>query len=122
MEQSNSYQLMVVRLINVCYRVYGVVRPITSSPGRHNHLHALQAMFERRLEKGQCHYTPFLGWKEFVPSYFGLFRETTTVERTVNEHIPSMLLESFAQPGDPTLSPNFVQDVEIKEGVLRYDQ
>ena len=119
-DMENSYQLIAMRLVNVCYRIYGVVRAISASPGEHNHLHALQEIFSRRLKKGQLHYTPFLGWKEFVPSYFGPLRESSGPDGNVSTVIPSMLVESFARPGEALFAPTYAQDVLITDGVLRY--
>jgi CRISPR-associated protein Cas5d len=80
LQKGASYQLFAVILSDVCYRLHGEVVEASPSPVATNHLHALQEMFERRLQKGQCFATPCLGWKEFTPSYFGPFREGTRVE------------------------------------------
>ena len=53
----NSYQLFATILIDVCYKVHGVVSEAAPAPGE-NHLHALQELFERRLEKGRLYRTP----------------------------------------------------------------
>ena len=105
-----GFQLLATVLIDVCYRLYAEVSPIvwtvkgrvpdkarqwdgkTSSPG-----HAYRAIFNRRLNRGQCFTIPFLGWKEFGPSYFGRFRETTRVRSDINTVIPSMLREVFSE-------------------------
>lgn len=127
----DSYQLGAYVLVNVCYRVYGVVREFSASPDpRVNHCHYLQELFMRRLENGRFFDTPCLGWREFVPNYMGIFRDTTTIEESINEYIPSMLMSPF----DANVSGK-TQDASgknaaryahggawIQKGVLTYDQ
>ncbi len=117
-----SYQLIAVILVDVCYRLYGAVEELSQAPGANNHLHGLQAMFERRLRNGQAYATPCLGWKEFTPSYFGPFREETSVDRSINLEVPSMLHEVFDRPMNGSWNPTFVQNCRIQEGVLAYAQ
>lgn len=125
----SSYQLLATVLINVCYRLYADVRP-----ARHqrqlsekalqqknkglNDRHACQEIFERRLRQGQCHDIPFLGWREFVPDYFGDFRDQTKVDGEINLTLPSFLFEVFEPSGK--VKPLFKQDVKIKNGRLEY--
>lgn len=117
----DSYQLPGTILVDVCFRLYGVVEELAPAPNCNNHLHALQEMFLRRLKKGQFFYTPVLGWKEFVPSYFGPFREGETfVQNEINQIIPSFLHTVFDRPAEGTYKPVFRQNVEIREGVLQY--
>ncbi|HET9285585.1 MAG TPA: CRISPR-associated protein Cas5 [Candidatus Angelobacter sp.] len=117
-----SYQLIAVILVDVCYRLYGVVEEATPSPVSTNHLHALQEMFLRRLSKGQCFSVPALGWKEFTPSYWGPFRENTQVESTLELEIPSMLHSVFDKAVSGNVKPRFVQQARIEKGVLCYAQ
>ncbi len=116
----NSYQLPATVLVDVCYRIYGRVEEASPPPNGVNHLHALQEMFNRRLAKGQSFHTPCLGWKEFVPSYFGPFRDDTGVEESVNFSIPSMLFSVWDRPVEGDLHPEFRQDVKVEKGVLVY--
>jgi CRISPR-associated protein Cas5d len=116
----DSYQLPAVILLDVCYRLYGVVEEVSRPPNGTNHLHALQEMFLRRLARGQWFRCPCLGWKEFVPSYVGPFRAETTVETSVDLMIPSMLHAVFDQPLNGTVAPVFRQNVPISKGVLEY--
>lgn len=117
----DSYQLPTTILVDVCFRLYGVVEELAPAPNGNNHLHALQEMFLRRLKKGQFYYTPVLGWKEFVPSYFGPIREGETfVQNEINQIIPSFLHTVFDRPSEGTYKPVFRQNVEIREGVLQY--
>jgi CRISPR-associated protein Cas5d len=115
-----SYQLPATILVDVCYRIHGEVRAHTTAPGRNNHLHALQEIFTRRLGLGQCHYTPCLGWKEFVASYVGPLRRDTQADASINLTIPSMLHSVFDSPVNGRPGPRFVQNVRIEQGVLRY--
>ncbi len=116
-----SYQIPATILIDVCYRIHGVVKAVAESPSGNNHLHALQEIFLRRLRKGQYFYTPCLGWKEFVPSYIGPLRDGTEVEKSINQILPSMLHSVFDSPINGKPNPTYSQNVEIIEGVLKYD-
>jgi len=125
----NSYQLLATVLINICYRLYANVRPTTynrplsekaqrqKSKG-FNDLHACQAIFNRRLNRGQCHDIPFLGWREFIPDYIGIFRDNTKVDENINVILSSFLFSVFESSG--VKKPEFKQDVEIKNGRLEY--
>jgi CRISPR-associated protein Cas5d len=124
-----SYQLLATVLINVCYRLYAEIRS-----ARHNRLlsekalqqknkgfndrHACQEIFNRRLKRGQCHDIPFLGWREFVPDYFGSFRDKTKVEESINLILPSFLHSVFEPSGKR--HPEYKQDKKIKNGGLEY--
>ncbi len=121
-KERNSYQLFATVLVDVCYRIYGVVVPIAESLNGINHLHACQEIFQRRLMRGQFFYTPCLGWKEFVPSYFGVFQEATRRDESINLKIPSMLHSVFDRPVGGNRNPRYVQDVRIVNGVLDYAQ
>ena len=130
---SNSYQLLATVLVKVCYRLYAQVHPTrkkieshlpekaiewdnaTTSPG-----HAYKAIFERRLKRGQCFSIPFLGWKEFVPNYVGVFRDDTNVCTEINLSIPSMTKSVFSSQYSPAVSFSFFQDVKIEKGLLIY--
>ena len=62
---------------------------------------------------------PCLGWKEFTPSYLGVFRPETNVEESIEQVIPSMLFYVYSGSGE--YSPVYKQNVWIKKGVLEYD-
>lgn len=127
-----GYQLLATVLIDVRYRLYADVvevvpsnsesrktkewRAKTKSPG-----HAYQEIFERRLISGKCFHTPFLGWKEFVASYFGPVRpETRPVD--VNTVLPSMFHDIEYGPDGKALRFQFRQNVQIVHGVLKFEQ
>jgi CRISPR-associated protein Cas5d len=128
-----GFQFLATVLIDVRYRFYAEVQPVdktnkekipekallwdgkTTSPG-----HAYQAIFNRRLNRGQCFSMPCLGWKEFVPDYFGPFRENTIVQTDINTVLPSMLREVFSKGYDSEVSILYAQNVSIKEGVLEF--
>jgi CRISPR-associated protein Cas5d len=83
--------------------------------------HAYQEIFERRLRRGQCYSVPFLGWKEFTPSYFGEFRENTQTQSDLQTiKIPSMLREIFSNGYDTEVSYLYDQNIVIKNGVLEF--
>ncbi len=132
LKNGSSYQLLATVLIDVCYKLYAVVKSNkvnnklpqsaliweskTTSPR-----HAYQAIFNRRLSRGQCYSIPSLGWKEFTPSYFGDLRKETKVEESISKiSIPSMMREVF--PGGYKSQVLFVYDKDliIDKGVLTY--
>lgn len=130
--EGNCYQLCATVLVDVCYRLYAEVLPFhnknvlphkarkwdssTTSPG-----HAYQAMFERRIKRGQCYSIPCLGWREFTPSYYGLFRDTTKVMQDLPPVIvPSMLRQVFSKGYSSDVAYLYDDKVEIKNGVLQY--
>lgn len=131
--EGGGFQLLATVLIDVCYRVYAEVSPISktikdrmpntalrwdaknTSPG-----HAYGDIFSRRLKRGQCFTIPFLGWKEFGPSYFGPFRTTTKVQTDVNMVISSMLREVFSGGYAAKCSFTYDQNVKIVGGVMEY--
>lgn len=126
---NGSYQLLATVLINVCYRLYAEVRQarhitqlsdkarMQASKGL-NALHACQDMFNRRLEKGQWHSTPCLGWQEFVPDYFGPLRDETLVHEDFNCDLPSFLFSVFTPTGErqPVYKPN----AQVRNGRFAY--
>lgn len=126
---NGSYQLLATVLINVCYRLYAEVRParvdrplsdkarIQASKGL-NALHACQDIFNRRLEKGQWHDTPCLGWREFVPDYMGPFRDETRIHADINLCLPSFLFSVFTPSGGRL--PVYTPDAQVKNGRLTY--
>jgi len=131
-KKGNNYQLYATVLIDVCYRLYAEVVPNndksklpmkakqwdnrTTSPG-----HAFQSIFERRLKRGQCYSIPTLGWKEFTPSYFGEFRETTKVQSDIPPVIiPSMLRQVFSNGYASSVSYVYDTNLVIQNGVLEY--
>jgi len=131
-KKGNNYQLFASVLIDVCYRIYAKVVPNkdkskwpesakqwdnkTTSPG-----HAYQAIFKRRLQRGQCYSIPTLGWKEFTPSYFGEFRKSTRVMSDSQPLIiPSMLRQVFSEGYNSPVSFVYDTDLVIQNGMLRY--
>jgi len=130
MKKNASYQLIATILVDVCYRVYGQVRVKKMSSrgkndprlkkrgGTKDYYTILRDRFNQRLEKGQTYYTPCLGWKEFVPSYFGPFREGTRREPSVDDTIIPSFLRSMWE--HQQLKPEYVQDWRIIQGVMSY--
>ena len=129
MATRDSYQLLATVLINVCYRLYAELRSardnhplsekaqLRASMGC-NALHACQDIFNRRLERGQWHDIPFLGWREFIPDYIGPFRETTRVAERIDLVLPSFLHSVFEPSGNK--KPVYKSDVHIRNGRLNY--
>jgi CRISPR-associated protein Cas5d len=129
-KDDNNYQLIATILVDVHYRLTAEVCPKRSSRGkkddrpkkRSGQKHRDQAggfikEFNRRLRDGQTFYTPCLGWKEIVPSYFGPPRPDTKRDESVDLVIPS-LLQSVWENGKP--SPSFGQNWRIKRGLMSY--
>lgn len=121
-KKGNSYQLPATILVDVCYRAFGTAEATAPNDNGVNAAHALQEMFTRRLHNGQCFYTPCLGWKEFVPSYFGPLRADSRANDDVNLIVPWLLYTVFDQPTNGTVRPRFLRNVEVCHGVLSYEQ
>jgi CRISPR-associated protein Cas5d len=117
-----NFQIFATILENVCYKVYGIVKAYEPPRSGYNPQHQYQEVFLRRLSSGHFYSTPFLGWKEFVPSYFGPIREETAVDKSINLVIPSMLLTMYDRPTSGKVTPRFIQNVKIEEGVMFYAQ
>lgn len=126
----NNYQLFATVLINVRYRLHAAVRPAERAPHSEkiarwlertrSPAHAFKEIFERRLKRGQCHNVPSLGWREFVPSYVGMFRPETRIHEDINLSMVSMLDRVFAEGPFSAYTPTFMQNAEIRNGVLVY--
>lgn len=74
----------------------------------------------RRLANGVLYRMPSMGLKEFTPRYFGPVRSDTAVDRSINLEIPSMLDVMYDRQVDGKLKPQYLQNVQIREGVLCY--
>lgn len=117
---TENFQFFATVLENVCYKVHGIIEAYTPPRAGDNPQHQLQAVFLRRLRSGLLHSTPFLGWKEFVPTYFGPLRKETVPEKSINLVIPSLLDEMYDKPTNGNVSPRFKKNVQIVKGVLDY--
>lgn len=125
----NSYQLPATILVDVCYRVHGEcisIPPKKSVPV--NAAHALQEMFNRRLKRGYSKYAPCLGWKEFLPTYIGEFRQDMGVIKEPPEKqtdiellIPGLLHSMWDAPINGTYRPVF-REVRVEKGVLKFSK
>lgn len=119
-KDDNNYQLMATILVDVHYRVFAQVKEKKRYGRRKmNYAEEFANEFRRRLENGQTFYTPCLGWKEFVPAYFGPLKPDTRPDGNVNEFIPSLLHQMWERK---QIKPRFVQDWEIVNGVMSYQQ
>jgi CRISPR-associated protein Cas5d len=84
-------------------------------------------MFERRLAQGKSKYAPCLGWKEFVPDYFGPFRDHGAggdgfeLQRQYFAELPALLMSAWDAPANGRYLPIF-RALEIREGILRLPQ
>lgn len=123
-----SYQLPATILVDVCFRVRGhCVRIPGTSDETNNAPHALQEMFNRRLAEGKSKYAPCLGWKEFVPDYFGSFRDHGDgadgfqLQKHYFAELPALLLSVWDAPVNGRYQPIF-RSREIREGTLHFPQ
>ena len=133
-KNGNNYQLFATVLIDVCYRLYAVARPYpnktrlpesakrwdmqTTAPG-----HAYKAMLERRLACGQSYGSVCLGWSEFTASYFGPFRDGTSVCTDIEDVVlPSMLRQTFSNGYNSKFSPTYDTSIVIHKGTLSYSK
>jgi len=119
---NNNFQLIATVLVDVCYRVFGDVRQLEDTVNDVNWAHALQDRFMRRLRHGHFFYTPVLGWREFVPDYFGPLRPETHRDKNVNFVLPSLLRSVFSEPVNGSVKPCYQQNVVIRDGTLYYDR
>lgn len=132
--KGNSYQFIATILVDVCYRIYGEVcmkQSSTRGKGKtqlrrrrgQDWRPIFKKLFDERLERGQNFYTPCLGWKEFVPSYFGPFRDKDEYGQDIKPidtgdiYIPAMLVSLW---DNHQFSPTF-QERWIVNGVMSYD-
>ncbi len=131
MAKGANYQLLATILVDVCYRLYAKIEAKPANYGRHgrpgkqtvgttNGAHAYKARFERRLDRGRCFSTPFLGWKEFTADYWGTPRPESAPCREINLVLPSMLRTCFPEGKNSEWRPVYDQKVHIKNGVLNY--
>ena len=125
-KSKTNFQFNALVLSNVCYRLYGVVENGSGRPVKHgdNPCHALQAIFQRRLKKGQCYKIPSLGWNEFVPDYWGDFRSSTEVDTDITINMVSILKKTFSEAINGKYNPDFSQaeNAVITKGVFHYDK
>ncbi len=115
-----NFQIFATVLENVCYKVHGHILSDRLMINGVNPRHQMQEIFLRRLRLGQFYTTPFLGWKEFVPSYFGPLRLSTHVDLSINMILPSVLADMYNQPVHGQILPRFITDVPIQKGVISY--
>ena len=127
-EKGASYQLPATILVDVCFRVKGQCLRVPGGADESNNApHALQEMFNRRLAHGESKYSPCLGWKEFVPDYFGPFRDHGAssggfeLQRQYFAELPALLMSAWDAPSNGRYHPVF-RALEIREGSLRFPQ
>jgi CRISPR-associated protein Cas5d len=128
-KKANNYQLFATILVDVCYRIYAEVRAkeLSTRGAAREQMRRRRGrdwrpeftrLFEYRLASGQTFYTPCLGWKEFVPRYFGPLRPATKPDPSVNDIIPAFLHSMWEHR---RLKPVFRQDWHIVRGVMSYE-
>ncbi|MCK9263693.1 MAG: CRISPR-associated protein Cas5 [Deltaproteobacteria bacterium] len=107
-KEKNTYQFLATIIVDVHFRIYAEVHMKMMST-RSKEVQQLRRrrgrdwrpqfkkLFADRLEHGQFFYTPCLGWKEFIPSYFGPIRTQDEHGQKIDPvatgeiHIPAML-------------------------------
>jgi CRISPR-associated protein Cas5d len=130
LKKNAPYQLIATILVDVCYRIYGEVRAkrmstrgkddprLKKRAGNKDYRAILRDRFDQRLKKGQTYYTPCLGWKEFVPSYFGPLREGTKRDLSTDDLVIPSFLRSMWEHRQ--LKAEYVQNWRVVKGVLSY--
>ena len=122
--KNNNYQFAALVVANPCYRLFANIESDLSQKPKQgeNPAHALQAIFKRRLKKGQSYHTPFLGWSEFVPDYWGTPRDSIEVDTAITLNLISFLKGMYDKPLNGQTKPKFYagNDAFIKEGVFYY--
>ncbi|MDD5200354.1 MAG: CRISPR-associated protein Cas5 [Terrimicrobiaceae bacterium] len=128
LKKNASYQLPATILVDVCFRVRGQCVRVPGAPDESNNApHALQEMFNRRLAKGKSKYAPCLGWKEFVPDYFGPLRDHGEgaggfeLQRGYYAELPALLMSAWDAPTSGNYRPVF-RSIEVREGVLHFPE
>ena len=112
----SSYQLFATILIDVCYKVHGVVVGILRFAGKQQPSARAPGAFRTPSEAGPILSNACLGWSEFVPTYFGPLRATTQAREDVEFSIPSMLRRVFDRDSAGQYGPTFDQDVRVEKG------
>lgn len=126
-EKGASYQLPATILVDVCFRVAVECVRIPGAPDETNNApHALQEMFNRRLAQGRGQYVPCLGWKEFVPNYFGPLRSHAegsdfALQAHYYAEIPALLLSLWDAPANGEYHPTF-RACEVRGGILEFPE
>lgn len=128
-KDDNNYQMFATVLVNVRYRLYAELHLASRAdyPPKIRHwlertrspCHAFKDIFERRLKRGQCHYVPSLGWREFVPIYVGEPQDTPT-QTDINLSLPSMPDQVFNKPAYGEHALTYAQGLVIEAGILHY--
>ena len=126
-KSKSNFQFSSLILADVCYRLHGVIESKQHLQRGNNPSHALQAMFTRRLNKGQCHKTPALGWNEFTADYWGPVRNTETkmeteIDTSISLDLVSVLDQIFDKAIAGKYQPKFLtgEQAMLKEGVFHY--
>lgn len=111
-KEKNTYQFLATILVDVHFRIHAEVHmKQMSTRGRSTQQlrrrrgrdwrPQFKELFDIRLERGQHFYTPCLGWKEFIPSYFGPIRNLDEHGQKISPlptgeiHIPAMLISMW---------------------------
>ena len=123
----DSFQLHATILVDVCFRIKGVCKRVPGAPDPSgNAPHALQEIFVRRLNQQRSKYAPCLGWKEFLPSYFGPARASHNgsvsvprLQTDIELGLPAFLLTCWDAPTNGNYAPVF-REVAIHRGVLDF--
>jgi len=120
-------QITITVLQDVCYKMYATVvnsevskYDIPEQYRRLNGAHSFQEQLARRIRKGQCNHVPCLGTSEFLPTYWGELRDTTKPLGEINLTVPLMLKTPFNKLWNGVFKPQFMTNVEVKNGVVMY--
>ena len=110
-----SFQHIARVLVDPCFKIYGECVKSGWTDGN-DAAKKLQQMLERRMDLGQSRFPVCLGWKEFAPTYFGLPRQTTQPDLSINDTIEGYLVGVWSSPQNGVWAPKFAE-VRISAGI-----
>lgn len=131
--EKNTYQFIATIVVDVHFRIYAEV--LLKQSTRSKDVQQLRQrrgkdwrplfkeLFDNRLRSGQLFYAPCLGWKEFVPTYFGPIRNQDEQGKVISRvstgeiHIPAMLTSMWDHN---EYKPSF-GDRWIVDGMMSYE-
>ncbi len=123
--KGKPFQFRMNVLRDVRYRCFAVPVGLPESYSQEkmtttNGAHHYKDRFERRLRRGECFSTPFLGVKDFPASYWGPV-ESIDPPIDFNTVISSMVITPFNfSSAEKKFNPVFRQNVEVVHGVIVY--
>ena len=116
-KKGGAYQTRSTILWKVCYQFCIQIANVNYK--KINYAHAYFDIFNRRLNRNQSHSTPFLGCREFGPTYVGLLRPETQPCKYVNLMLPGMF-KQFTSYDFQDNNKEWMTG-KVENGVMYYD-